>query len=203
MGLRRLLGAVDDEVLAVAGRARQLLQWSRNHRFCGRCGGRTRAKTDERARFCPDCEQTWYPRVSPAVIVAVVRSGRILLARSARRPTGFYSVLAGFVEPGETLEEAVRREVHEEVGLGIKNLNYFGSQPWPFPDSLMVAFTAEYDCGEITVQPSEIQHAGWFLPDALPAGPGPYSIARRLIDWFVQAHGSGRADARTRNRPTP
>jgi len=189
VGLRPLLGAASQEILAVAGRARQLVQWARNHRFCGRCGAETRPKDDERARVCAACGQHWYPRVSPAVIVAVVRNGRILLARSNRRPTGFYSVLAGFVEPGETLEAAVGREVWEEVGIRVKNLRYFGSQPWPFPDSLMVAFTAEYAGGEITVDPSEILGAGWFSPEALPAVPGPYSIARRLIDGFLQRFG--------------
>lgn len=203
VGLRPLLGIADEEILAVAGRARQLVQWARNHRFCGRCGRETRFKVGERARTCSGCEQTWYPRVSPAVIVAVVRNGRLLLARSYRRPTGYYSVLAGFVEPGETLEAAVRREVWEEVGLRIKRLRYFGSQPWPFPDALMVAFTAEHAGGEITVEPSEILRADWFLPDALPAVPGSYSIARRLIDWFVQSFGARRPEMQTPNLQPP
>lgn len=201
VGLRSLLGAAGEDLLALAGRARQLVQWARNHRFCGRCGGETRPRAAERARMCMRCGQAWYPRVSPAVIVAVVRSGRILLARSKRRPRGFYSVLAGFVEPGETLEAATCREVREEVGIGIKNLRYFGSQPWPFPDALMVAFTAEYESGEITVEPSEILRADWFLPDALPSVPGTWSIARRLIDGFVQQFGSGRSQNPTRSSP--
>ncbi|HHP7235256.1 MAG TPA: NAD(+) diphosphatase [Desulfobacterales bacterium] len=203
VGLRPLLGTADEEELAVAGRARQLVQWTRNHRFCGRCGGETRSKVEERARVCSFCEQTWYPRVSPAVIVAIVRDGHILLARSNRRPTGFYSVLAGFVEPGETLEDAVRREVREEVGIRLHNIRYFGSQPWPFPDALMVAFTAEHASGEISVEPSEILRAAWFRPDALPTVPGPYSIARRLIDWFVQAFGPSRPETQRRNTQTP
>jgi NAD+ diphosphatase len=119
------------------------------------------------------------------VIVAVIRGKRILLARARRFPPGFYSVLAGFVEPGETLEECVSREVREETGIEVKNLRYFASQPWPFPHSLMVAFTAEHAAGEITVDPSEIVEASWYSADALPHLPDPITVARKLIDWFV------------------
>ena len=127
-----------------------------------------------------------FPRISPAVIVLVERDGQVLLARSPRFTANFYSVLAGFVEPGETLEDTVHREIEEEVGIKIRNVRYFGSQPWPFPDSLMIGFTAEYESGEIRIDKAEISEAGWFYPENLPAIPGKISIARRLIDWFIE-----------------
>jgi NAD+ diphosphatase len=189
LNLRRLLGVIDENLLQVVGQANHLVHWSRNHRFCGLCGARTREKSDERALVCEACGLVNYPRVSPAVIVAVVKDRRILLARSRRIPASFYSVLAGFVEPGETLEACVQREVREETGIGVKAVRYFGSQPWPFPDSLMVAFTAEYAEGEIRVDADEILDAAWFAADELPRIPGKYSISRRLIDWFAEAPG--------------
>ncbi|MFO7709442.1 MAG: NAD(+) diphosphatase [Desulfobacterales bacterium] len=184
-GLRGLFGLIEEELVWAAGRAGQLVHWHCNHRFCGTCGKPTEDHPAERAKICPGCGLINHPRVSPAVIVAVVRDRRLLLAHSPRFPSKFYSVIAGFVEPGETLEECVRREVLEEVGIRVDNIRYFGSQPWPFPDSLMVAFTAEYAAGEIRVNPAEIADAGWFPAEALPQIPPPISIARRLIDWFV------------------
>ena len=124
----------------------------------------------------------------PAVIVAVIKGNQILLAHSKRFPAKFYSVLAGFVEPGETLEECIHREILEEVGVTVKNIRYFGSQPWPFPNSLMVAFTADYAGGKISIDGNEIMDAGWFTADNLPPIPAKISIARRLIDWFVEKH---------------
>jgi NAD+ diphosphatase len=188
-GLRQLFGVVDDEMLWLAGHANHFIHWAGTHRFCGRCGAPTHEKSDERALFCEACGLVNYPRVSPAIIVAVLRDQRLLLARSTRIRTSFYSVLAGFVEPGETLEECVRREVREETGIAVANIRYFGSQPWPFPDSLMVAFTAEYAGGELALNPAEILDAGWFPATNLPPVPGKYSIARRLIDWFAENHG--------------
>ena len=141
----------------------------------------------ERAKLCPACGLTTYPRISPAIIVAVTKGDTLLLARGHRHPPGFYSVLAGFVEPGETLEETVRREVREEVSLEVDDIRYFGSQPWPFPDSLMVAFTASYASGEITLEELEIADAGWYTAANLPLVPPPISIARSLIDAFVGA----------------
>jgi NAD+ diphosphatase len=187
--LRSLLGVIDEETLALAGRGRHLIDWSLKHRFCGRCGGQMQDKTDERAKFCPNCGAVNYPRISPCVIVAVVRDGYLLLARSKRTRKSFYSVLAGFVEASETLEQCVRREITEEVGIAVKNIRYFGSQPWPFPDQLMVGFTAEYAGGTIQADPGEIIEAGWYDARHLPLVPGKYSIAGRLIDWFVQTHG--------------
>lgn len=184
-GLRRLYGLLDEALFWVAGRAIQVVEWDRTHRFCGRCGSPMVAKAAERAKECPQCGLTNFPRLAPAVIVAVVRDNQILLARSSRHPAGFYSVLAGFVEPGETLEEAVIREIKEEVGIEVGDICYFGSQPWPFPHSLMIGFTARYVGGEIQCDETEIEEAGWFTADNLPQVPGPISISRRLIDWFV------------------
>ena len=185
-GLRELFASSDEDVIRAAGTGNQLNQWNRNHQYCGKCGGPTADKKEERAKICTRCGLTIYPRLSPAVIVAVTRGDRILLARSPRFPGKFYSVLAGFVEPGETLEECVKREVFEEVDIAVKNIRYFGSQPWPFPDSLMLAFTAEYAHGEIHVDNVEIADADWFPPDCLPKIPPRISIARRLIDFFVK-----------------
>jgi NAD+ diphosphatase len=137
-------------------------------------------------KLCPKCGLLSFPRLSPAIIVAVVHGSKILLARANHFADGFYSVLAGFVEPGETLEECVRREVQEEVGLQVKNIRYFGSQPWPFPHSLMIGFTAEFAGGHITIDGAEIADAAWFSPADLPRIPGEISIARRLIDWFLE-----------------
>jgi len=186
-GLRELFGRMEDELTWVAGRAGQLVHWHRNHRFCGRCGSPTQDHLEERAKICPGCGLINHPRVSPAIIVAVVKDRQLLLAHSTRFPAKFYSVLAGFVEPGESLEECVQREVFEEVGVRVGNIRYFGSQPWPFPDSLMVAFTADYAAGEIRVDSVEIADAGWFSAGGLPAIPPRISIARKLIDWFVSA----------------
>ena len=142
-GLRKLYGALDEEMFWVAGRAFQIVDWDRTHQYCGRCGSPTENKADERAKVCPSCGTVAFPRMSPAIIVAVVRDNAILLAHAARFPGAMYSVLAGFVEPGESLEECVRREVKEEAGVEVKNIRYFGSQPWPFPNSLMVGFAIQ------------------------------------------------------------
>jgi NAD+ diphosphatase len=196
MSLRSLMGRFDEELFKVAGVASQLLAWDRNHRFCGRCGTPTVAEKTERTRSCPDCSLTVYPRISPAIIVAVLKENTILLGHNRRhRAKHVFSVLAGFVEPGESLEECVRREIREEVGIEICRLRYFGSQPWPFPDSLMVAFTAEYRSGEITVDGKEIMDAGWFDRDHLPNIPPHGTIARRLIDWFARTRSKRGASA--------
>ena len=185
-GIRSLFGRIEEELMWIAGLANQLVLWNQNHRYCGRCGSLTENKTDERAKCCPKCGLLSYPRLSPAIIVAVLKDHQILLARSQQMPKQFYSVLAGFVEPGETLEGCVKREVREEVGIAVKNIRYFGSQPWPFPDSLMLAFTAEYAGGKINIDNAEILDAGWFTADSLPGVPPKISIARHLIDWFLE-----------------
>ena len=184
--LRALLGLLEADFFSAAGRAFQIIHWERTHQFCGRCGGRNRLKDDERARECTQCGLVIYPEISPAIIVAVARGAEILLARSHRFRNAFYSVLAGFVESGETFEETVRREVREEVGIELKNIRYFGNQPWPFPNSLMVGFMADYESGEIRIDESEIVDAGWFASNNLPDLPRTGTIARRLIDFFIE-----------------
>ena len=184
-GLRHLWGALDEEVWKLAGRAVQIVEWDRNHRFCGRCSTPTERQPVELSRTCPRCGLQHFPRISPAVIVRIERGDEILLARSPHFAPGVYSTLAGFVEPGESLEDTVLREVREEVGVTVTNLRYFGSQPWPFPNSLMVGFVADYESGELTPQPGEIEDAGWFTVDRLPGLPSPLSIARALIDEVI------------------
>lgn len=188
MDLRELPRIIGEEMFWLAGRANHLLDWDLCHRFCGRCGRPFMDKPDERAKICSTCGLINYPRLSPAVIMAVLKEGRILLARNKRFRAPFYSVLAGFVEPGETLEECVRREIREEVGLTVENIRYFGSQPWPFPNSLMVGFVADHAGGEIRVDNIELMEAGWFTARNLPRIPPRISIARRLIDWYVDSH---------------
>jgi NAD+ diphosphatase len=188
-GRFELLGRIEDELILVGGCAGQLIRWGQSHRYCGRCGRPTEDQGNERAKICRGCGLVCYPRLSPAVIVAVVRDGKLLLARSARFPVDFWSVLAGFVEPGETLEACVVREVREEVGVLVQNVRYFGSQPWPFPDSLMLGFTAEYAGGEIRIDGEEVIEAAWFSADSLPNIPPRVSIARRLIDWYAETYG--------------
>ena len=184
-GLRSLFGAMDDALFAVAGRAIQIMDWDRSHQYCGRCGTPTVAKTSERARQCPSCGQTHYPRIAPAAMALVRREDKLLLARSPHFVPGMYSALAGFVEPGESLEQCLIREVREEVGVEVRNLRYFSSQPWPFPHSLMIAFNCDYAGGELAPDPSEIEAAGWFGLDELPTLPNRISIARRLIDATI------------------
>ena len=170
-GLRALYGRLDDSLFALAGRALQYVDWDRTHQFCGRCGTPTVHRSGERARECPACALIVYPRIAPAVMCLIRRGHEILLARSPRFPPGMYSALAGFVEPGESLEQCLAREVLEETGVRIANPRYFASQPWPFPHSLMIAFVADYAGGEITPAPDEIEDAQWFGIDALPKLP--------------------------------
>ena len=184
--LMALHGRVDDLRWTVAGRAVQLVEWERTHRFCGRCATPTEPAPGERARRCPACGLLAFPRLAPAVITLVERDdGAALLARGRAFPVPKYSCLAGFVEPGETLEEAVRREVAEEVGVTLGEVRYTASQPWPFPHSLMIGFEASWAEGEIVIDESEILDAEWFHPGALPMIPPPMSIARTLIDRWV------------------
>ena len=180
--VRSVYGLAGAEAFALAGRASQLMDWRKNHRYCGRCATPTTMKTTEFAMACPNCGLLAYPRISPAVMVLIGRGDELLLARSPHFKPGIFSALAGFVEAGETLEQCAVREVREEVGVEISNLRYFRSQPWPFPDSLMLAFFADYAGGEITPDPSEIEAAGWFSRQALPPLPDQASIARHLIE---------------------
>ncbi|WP_075097834.1 NAD(+) diphosphatase [Sandaracinus amylolyticus] len=188
IGLRALHAMVGAEVFGCAMRAVQLAGFVDTHRFCGRCATPTVPVEGERALRCPACELTSYPRISPVVIGLVRRGDRALLARSPRFPMPFYSTLAGFVEIGETLEEALAREVREEVGIEIGAIRYFGSQPWPYPHQLMIGFMAEWTSGEVRVDGVEIADAQWFRADELPMVPAPMSIARQLIDaWAREA----------------
>ena len=187
--LRQLYGKLDDIVWTMAGRAEQIVSWDRTHRFCGRCGTETVTQPAERARRCPSCGQLAFPRLSPAIITLVTRGQNdeeVLLAHGRQFPGRFYSALAGFVEPGESLEECVVREVKEEVGIDVDNVRYFGSQPWPFPHSLMIGFMARYVSGDLVLQEEEIVDAGWYRADDLPPSPrGGMSIAGWLIeDWL-------------------
>jgi NAD+ diphosphatase len=183
--LRELYPLLGDELFMMAGRATQMIEWSDTHRFCGRCAAPTERIAGERCMRCPACGLLGYPRIAPAVIVLVRRGDEALLARGARFPGLFYSTLAGFVEIGESLEETIVREVREEVGIDVKATRYFGSQPWPFPHSLMVGFFAEWAGGEIQPDGTEILDARWFRSDALPPVPPRLSIARHLIDAWI------------------
>jgi NAD+ diphosphatase len=185
--LRTLYASLGDELFVAAGRGVQIASFALTHRYCGRCGQPTRAVPGEHSRRCDDDNLAFHPRIAPAIIVLVRRGDQALLARSARFTSGIYSTLAGFVEPGESLEQTLAREVREEVGIEVDNVRYFGSQPWPFPHSLMVGFTADYGAGELRVDGEEIVDARWFSPNDLPGLPPKPSIARRLIDetWLA------------------
>ena len=193
-GLRALYRRLPDDLFFLAGRAVQIIAWDRTHQYCGHCGTRTIYHKVDRATECPNCGLVNYPRIAPAVIVAVERGDELLLARNANFPTAFFSVLAGFVEAGESLEETVRRELREEVSIEVKDIRYFGSQSWPFPNSLMVGFTAHYASGEICVDTNEVAEAAWFRYDTLPRVPPGLSIARKLIDAFIEKHGGTTGD---------
>jgi NAD+ diphosphatase len=185
-GLRSLFFALPESLLALAGRAFQIAEWDRTHRYCGRCAMPMRDRAGERAKECPACGHIAYPRNSPAMMVLVTRGSDLLLARSHRFPGAMYSALAGFVEPGETIEDCIHREVREEVGVGVTGITYFASQSWPFPHSLMIAYTAEYAGGDMRPCDEEIADAQWFTLDALPSLPNRVSIARRLIDATIE-----------------
>lgn len=189
LDLRGLAGRGDDVDWLMAGRAVQIVEWARTHRFCGRCATPTEPIDGERAMRCPSCRLMAFPRLAPAIITLVTRHGgtEALLANGVQFRGPWYSCLAGFVEPGENLEEAVHREVAEEVGVRLSSVSYAGSQPWPFPHSLMIGFRAEWADGEIVIDPAEIVDAQWFRRDALPQIPPGISIARRLIDaWLAE-----------------
>ncbi len=185
LGLRDLLGHLDDTLAGVSGRAIQILEWNRNHRYCGRCGGETVPRENERARICVPCKRTSYPPVAPVIMILITHGRKLLLARKVGWGNTRYSALAGFVEPGETLESTVIRETREEVGVEIKNIRYFGSQPWPFPNNLMIAFTAEYAGGAVTPDGVEIEEAAFFDVDEMPNLPPGISISRRMINTIA------------------
>ena len=184
-GLRAWLGRVEPDFFYLAGRAKQIVEWHRDHRFCSRCGNPNDDHASDRAKYCQQCGLTTYPRLSPSIIVLVRKGDEMLLARNAAWPTSMYSTLAGFVEPGESIEQTVHREVAEEVGLAVTNLRYLGSQSWPFPNSLMLGFHADYASGEIALLDGEIADARWFHYRDVPNVPGGTAISRWLINAFL------------------
>jgi NAD+ diphosphatase len=190
LGIRSLISAFDAPTFHAAGTAGHVLDWYTTSQFCGRCGTHTEPVPNERCLRCPRCGLTQYPRIAPAVIVLVRRGAQALLARNGRFPVPFFSTLAGFTEIGETLEETLHREIFEEVGIRVGNTKYRGTQPWPFPHSLMVAFTAEWESGDIKVDGEEIAEARWFSADDLPLIPPKISIARGLIDGWLEEMGA-------------
>jgi NAD+ diphosphatase len=184
--LRNLFDIVDEGTFLLAGQAEQILNWRRTFRFCSFCGAGLVRHTTEHAMYCPRCGQFFYPRLNPVVITLIKKGDAILLVHKAHNLYPFWSLVAGFVEPNETLEAAVAREVHEEVGIRLKNVRYAASQPWPFPNNLMIGFTAEWADGELKPDGFELDQAAWFTKENLPILPGPVSIARRLIDRWLR-----------------
>lgn len=187
--LRQQFGKISQQSFNIAGRALQMTRWYRDHQFCGVCGSPTKESANDRACVCTACEARFYPRISPCVIGLVTRGPEILLARGVRHPEGMFSTLAGFIEPGENAEEAFAREVKEEVNIEVQNVQYFASQPWPFPGQLMLGFTAEYLAGDIQVDGEEIIEAHWFTPKTIPSTPPEFSISGKLIRHYLNSHG--------------
>lgn len=185
-GLREL-AAIDQNVFSLASRATQLLRWKENHRYCGHCGNVTVSGQNEHVLTCPSCSALYYPKLTPCVIVLIYKDNNLLLARNIRhKDSPMYSLIAGFIEVGESIEQAVHREVEEEVGVSITKVEYQASQTWPFPSQLMLGFFAEYKAGEINIQEDEILEADWFPSSNLPEIPPKLSIAGWLIDKFIK-----------------
>jgi NAD+ diphosphatase len=186
VSLRKAYRLISPDLWTIAGRAVQFLHWHNEHRFCGKCGNEMVELQAEPAKKCPHCNFLAYPRLTPAVIMSVTWNNKILLGRAASFPKGMYSPLSGFVEAGEILEDAVRREILEEAGVNVTDIQYVASQPWPFPQSLMLGFTARYHSGEIKVDTTELEDARWFDAESMPEQlPSRMSIARILIDQFL------------------
>ncbi len=187
VSLRKAYRLISPDLWTIAGRAVQLLHWHNENRFCGKCGNKMVERQSEPAKKCSHCDFLVYPRLTPAVIMSIIWNNKILLGRAATFPKGMYSPLAGFVEAGETLEDAVRREIFEEVGINVTDIQYIASQPWPFPQSLMLGFTARYHSGEIKVDTTELEDARWFSVKAMPKRlPSRMSISRTLVDLFLE-----------------
>lgn len=190
--LRNALEAIGDDWYVLAAKAYSIIHWDKNHRFCGRCGQATTHPSTSFERICPTCSLSFYPRISPSIIVLIQDGDNILMARSPHYRPGVYGFIAGFVEAGESIEDTVHREVMEEVGLRVKNLRYFGSQAWPFPDSLMMAFFADYDGGELRIDYRELEDAGWYHYQQLPGRPSSnLSIASKLLDHYLKEKSHG------------
>ncbi|MBR2438557.1 MAG: NAD(+) diphosphatase [Lentisphaeria bacterium] len=183
--LRAVIHSVDEAVICAICRAKELMFWRERRKFCGKCGHEMEDSGTDLARVCPNCRERYYPQIAPAVITAVLKEDKILLAHNRNFTSGVHSLIAGFVESGESLEQAVAREILEETSIKVKNIRYYSSQPWPFPNSLMLGFVAEYESGELTPDGTELETAGWFSADELPMLPDHGSIARKIIDDFI------------------
>jgi len=187
VSLRQLYSLLPESKLKAALYGFQIILWNKKNIYCGRCGSHTEERLpDILVKHCPKCNEEYYPKISPSVIVAVVKKDKILLALHKRVTNGMYTVLAGFVNPGESLEECIHREIKEEANIEITNIRYFGSQPWPFPDSLMIGFIADYSSGELKPEKEEISDLKWFKSNEIPEWPDKVSIARALIDNFIE-----------------
>ncbi len=186
--IRPLHSEFPPELYALIGYASQILTWSENHQFCSKCGAKAEPSLTERMMVCTRCGFMNYPRISPSMIVAITRGRELLMARGHHFPEGLYSVVAGFLEPGENMEQCVAREVMEETGLEICNIRYHSSQPWPFPHSIMIGFTADYAGGELRIDHHELADAGWYTPEKMPTIPPESTIARKLIEEYLQKH---------------
>ena len=186
--LRSMLGRIPDDLFSVISRAIQIQHWFEAHKFCGYCGNELVEDSKERAMICNHCDAPpAYPKISPCVITLIHKKNEILLAHNVNFPENFYSTLAGFIEPGESVEAALEREVLEEVGIKVKNIKYFGSQSWPFPSQLMLGYYAEYSSGEISPDLEEIDKADWFKIDNLPnTPPANISISGKLIENYIK-----------------
>jgi NAD+ diphosphatase len=184
--LRRYITELDQNISSASGYASHLIHWDKNSRYCGHCGLMNHWHKNEFAKVCRGCGNVQFPRISPAIIILIHKQDKILLAHNRRFPEGRYSVLAGFMEIGETIEQTAVREVYEECGIRIRNIEYVSSQSWPFPDSLMIGLTAEWESGEIQPDGHEIIHADWYSPDNFPSIPGHGTIARKLIDRYTK-----------------
>jgi len=188
MDLMAIANMGNEFMYTLASKGSLFLNWLKLNKHCGVCGAKNHIKDSytERALVCPKCGNITWPRTSPAVIVAVTKEDKLLLVYNKQFPERKYSVIAGFVEYGETFEECVKREVYEETGIRVKNIRYFGSQPWPFPNSMMVGFTAEYMEGELRPDGEEILCAGWFSKDEVRQKyRESFSIGSKLIEWFL------------------
>ncbi len=195
-GLRELYGKLDDALYGIVGYAAHLLLWQRTSRFCPVCAGSTEPMQGDWGRRCSECGHTRYPQLSPAILALVHDGDQVLLTHkpgwNAR-----YSIIAGFVEPGESLEACVQREVGEEVGVAVANISYVGSQPWPFPDQLMIGYMAEYAGGTLAIDTTELDAAAWFHVDALPELPPPMSLSRRIIDAWAASRRPKQVDGQS------
>lgn len=185
INLRASYDHLEEKVYKIAGKAFEIVHWDRNSRFCPACGVEMNQNTPI-SKVCPQCNQEFYPAISTAIIVLIRKGDSVLLVQAKNFKGNFHGLVAGFLETGESLEECVRREVMEETGLKIKNITYFGNQPWPYPSGLMVGFIADYESGEIELQQEELKSGAFFTKDNLPELPRKLSIARKMIDWWLQ-----------------